>query len=129
MYLIKVPYNRKVYRRYKKKYNYSSVRADPDKDLNSYFKGIKKIYNNNYLSDRQRSIALRNYDKKFTAHNVISRANLDNYRYLNRNDYATSSDYWLENHNKTKDNWYNDHTKNSNKWLKDYSFKNMIENY
>ena len=116
-------------RRYKKKYNYNSSWANPDKELNSYFKGIAKIYDNKKLTDRQRRIALRDYDKKFVIHTDIAGANLDNYRHLNRRDYATSGDYWDEHHDRTKNNWYNDHVQNGNKWLKDFSFKHMIKYY
>ena len=113
----------------KSKYNYNSSWANPDKELDSYFKGIVKIYENKKLTDRQRRIALNEFDKKFVTHTDYAGANLESYRSLNRNDYATSGDYWAEDHEKTKDNWYNDHVKNGNKWLKDFSFKNMIKYY
>lgn len=98
-----------------KKYKKSSSRYrnidqyDPEKELDKYFKRMYRIDINPTMTDRQKRIAYSDMHNKYSSKSINARLYSDNFKTINPDLYATSSDRWEEHHEKHKDDWYNDH--------------------
>lgn len=98
---------RKYYRS-KKTYLNKLSQYDPDKEFDKYMKKLYRIDTNKRMSDVEKRIAYSDAHNMYSSKSSHARMYADNFKSINPELYANSSERWNYHHEKHKDDWHNE---------------------